>query len=158
MQFLPQPEKEIRVPARQLVSPMNPHMAAPAQGDVGRRLVDARLPVVDHQRLRDDPRLGETGLATEVAGEDRFAVSGKVLGGATAAVITGTAQAAGDQRGAATRPAPPRRLSFSRDHASLLPIPVSTCTHSSGRPPSVAAASSRGSSQAALTEPNEAPG
>ena len=114
MHFPPQTEKEVRIESRQLVSPMDAGMTAPAERDVDRRPVHAGPAVVHDQRLRDQPRVGETGLATTIAREDGVAVSGKVKGGAAAPVITGAAVAAGDQRGAATGPAPPGRLPFPR--------------------------------------------
>jgi hypothetical protein len=119
MHFPPQPEKEIRIEPRQLLSPMDPLMTPPAQGDVDCGSVHPGTPVMHDECLRDQPRLGETGLAAAVAGEDGVAVSAKALRRAAAPVITGAAVAAGDQRGAATGPAPPRRLSFSQDHVSL---------------------------------------
>jgi hypothetical protein len=96
MHFAPEAGKEVGVKARQLEAAMDPHVTPPAEGDVDRRAVHAGAAMVHHEHSLDDPRVGETSLATAVAGEDGLAVAGKVLGRAAAPIITGAAEAAGD--------------------------------------------------------------
>jgi hypothetical protein len=105
MQLAPQPEKEFRVNARELVAVMDPHVAAEAQGDVQCRVVAAGTAVMHHQ-----PGLRQTQLAAAVAAEHLFPMAAEKTFGMPAPVIATPAAAAGEEFGTATGPAPPGGL------------------------------------------------